>query len=862
MSQPALSPLALLCTAVLLSAWLCSTQAMAQQTVRVGVYANAPKLLMDEAGHVSGIHGEMLQAIARREGWTLQAVPCQWQQCLQMTEAGEIDLMPDVALNEARALVLDFHRIPALFSWSQLYSHDSLQLASMLDLAGKRIAVLDGSVQEEYLANQLDSFGIKAQLVSVATMEQGFALVADQHADAVVTNQRFGDYQAPRYGLRDTPIMFQPAKLFFATRKGANAALLAAIDHHLQSWQDNHDSVYYQILRRWGADTPRRFIPVAFWWGLGLLAVLLLAALGGAMLLRRQVADKTRHIKASETRLNTILDSVEAFIYIKDPHLRYQYANRKVCELFGRPLEQVIGQTDAAFFDALTVATLEHNDRRVLQQGERVETEEVNRSAHDDHEHTYLSVKLPLRAQDGSIYALCGISTDITEHKKNIEQIHRLAFYDSLTNLPNRRLLIERLQHALAQRARNRQEGALLFIDLDNFKDLNDTLGHDMGDLLLQQVAQRLSDLVREEDTLARLGGDEFVLMLEGLEPDHTTSLGQIERVARKILLALSQPYELPGHSHSGSASIGVALFSHPHSTVEELLKRADLAMYEAKAGGRNTLRFFDPAMQAQVTARAALESDLRQSLKSDQFVLHYQPQVNQHGHLIGAEALVRWLHPQRGLVAPGEFIPVAESSGLIMPLGNWILQEACRQLLEWASIPALADINLAINVSARQFHHADFVDDVLAALRASGANPQRLELELTESHLVEDVEAMIAKMNLLKVHGVRFSLDDFGTGYSSLSYLKRLPLNNLKIDRSFVHDLLNDPNDAAIVRTIVALGNSLELAVIAEGVETPEQRDALLHLGCQQFQGYLYGKPGPMADLTQVPGQPRHRFA
>ncbi|WP_300655718.1 bifunctional diguanylate cyclase/phosphodiesterase, partial [Pseudomonas sp.] len=540
--------------------------------------------------------------------------------------------------------------------------------------------------------------------------------------------------------------------------------------------------------------------------------------------------------------------------YINDPDLRYQYANRKVCELFGVPLAQVVGQTDQHFFDAATVAGLHENDRRVLLLGERVETEEINRSPDGALEQTYLSVKLPLRRPDGSIYALCGISTDISEHKRNLEQIHRLAFYDLLTGLPNRRLLLDRLQHALAQRGRNQLDGALLFIDLDNFKDINDTLGHDMGDQLLQQVALRLSSHVREEDTLARLGGDEFVLMLEGLQLQHPESITQIETVASKLIQVLGEPYVLQGRSHTSTASIGIALFSEAQGTMDELLKRADLAMYEAKAAGRNTLRFFNPEMQAEVSARTNLENELRQSLGARHFILHYQPQVNAQGQLLGAEALVRWQHPSRGLVAPGEFIPLAESTGLILPLGRWILQSACLQLVAWAADPEREPLTMAVNVSARQFHHRDFVNDVLAVLDETGANPQRLELELTESHLIQDVETMIVKMGQLKARGVRFALDDFGTGYSSLSYLKRLPLDQLEIDRSFVRDLLSDPNDEAIVRTIVALGASMDLEVIAEGVETLAQRDALLRLGCQRFQGYLFGKPALPQMFEQQP--------
>ena len=836
----------LLCLCLLGCAWSTAAEA---RTVRVGVYANEPKIFADVNAQPSGILGELLQAIANEERWQLQTVPCAWQQCLQLLQDGEIDLLPDVAFSEERAQLMDFHQVPSLFSWSQLYSHEELRLQSVLDLRGLRIAALEGSIQFQYLQSLLGSFGLQAQMIPLSDLSQGFAMVLAEQADAVVANQLFGDYHAANYRLIATPIMFQPAQLFYATRKGANGELLSAIDQHLQNWQSAPGSIYFQVLQRWSGAPQQRSVPVLFWWGLALLAALLTLAIGGSLLLRRQVADKTRHLKTSEARLNTILDSVEAHIYIKDPQLRYQYVNRKVCELFGRSAEQVIGHSDADFFDSDTAQALGINDRRVLA-GERIESEETNRDRYGRNERTYFSVKLPLRAADGSIYALCGISTDITEHKKNLEQIHQLAYYDALTGLPNRRLLLEHLQFALARSARSRREGALLFIDLDNFKQLNDTLGHDMGDLLLQHVSERLLNQVRLEDSLSRLSGDEFVLILENLEPEPQAAIATIEHVAEKLLRALATPFELPGYNHSGSASIGVALFSQPHDKPEELLKHADLAMYEAKAAGRNTLCFFDPRMQQALAARATLEHELRRALSEAQLLLHYQPQVDERGELLGAEALVRWQHPQRGLVPPGEFIPLAESTGLILPMGRWILHTACQQLASWANDPQRAELTVAINVSARQFHHPDFVTDVLSALQKTGANPHKLELELTESQLVQDIEALINKMGQLRAYGVRFSLDDFGTGYSSLSYLKRLPLDQLKIDRSFVRDLLDNASDTAIVRTILALGQALELRVIAEGVESQAQRDALLSLGCRHFQGYLYGVPQPAEQI------------
>ncbi len=432
---------------------------------------------------------------------------------------------------------------------------------------------------------------------------------------------------------------------------------------------------------------------------------------------------------------------------------------------------------------------------------------------------------------------------DLSQHKAAQEEIHYLAYYDPLTQLPNRRLLVDRLQQALADSVRRGRCGAVLMLDLDNFKTLNETQGHERGDMLLRQVAQRLCGCVQGEDTVARHGGDEFVVVLEDLGQSPEGAAARAEEAGQKILAAMRHPFLLEGEPRHTTLSMGVTIFQGARETVDELLQRTDLAMYQAKASGRNTLRFYDPQMQASVAARAALESDLRDGLGRGEFELFYQPQVD-HGRIVGAEALLRWRHPVRGFVSPGEFIPLAEETGLILPLGEWVLGAACERLARWARDPVLAQLDLSVNVSARQFRQGGFVGQVLAALAGSGAEGRRLKLEMTESLLLQDLEDTIDKMQQLRAYGVCFSLDDFGTGYSSLAYLKRLPLDELKIDQSFVRDVLTDPNDASIARTIVALGTSLGLRVIAEGVETEAQRAFLERNRCHAWQGYLLSRP------------------
>ena len=439
---------------------------------------------------------------------------------------------------------------------------------------------------------------------------------------------------------------------------------------------------------------------------------------------------------------------------------------------------------------------------------------------------------------------------DVTVMRAATAEIEQLAFYDPLTRLPNRRLLSDRLARALTASARSGQHGAVLFLDLDHFKTLNDTLGHDMGDRLLERVAQRLTACVREQDTVARLGGDEFVVMLEGLGKTSSEARAHAKLVGDKILSSLNQPFRLGANLHNSTPSIGAALFGEGQEEAADLLKQADIAMYQVKASGRNALSFFNVSMQSVITDRASMEADLRTGLVLDQFELYYQGQFDTRNLPVGAEALIRWNHPTRGLVLPSEFIGVAEETALIVPLGYWVLTHACRQLKRWEVVPRRADLVLAVNVSVRQFRQADFVSQVKSVLRETAANPKRLKLELTESLVLANVQDTIEKMNSLKTIGVRFAIDDFGTGQSSLTYLTQLPLNQLKIDQSFVRNIGLQAADAVIIDTIIGMSGNLSLEVLAEGVETPEQRDFLQAHGCGLFQGYLFSRPVSLAEF------------
>ncbi|WP_342616770.1 EAL domain-containing protein [Rhodoferax sp. GW822-FHT02A01] len=527
--------------------------------------------------------------------------------------------------------------------------------------------------------------------------------------------------------------------------------------------------------------------------------------------------------------------------------------NRAFTVITGYSSEEVVGKTpsilasgryDSAFYATMTQA-LETTGEWAGEIWNRRKSGEVYPE--------WLSISA-VKDNEENITHFVAIFSDVSDHVQALAQIDALAFYDPLTQLPNRRLLLNRLDQSLHASTRHARKNALLFIDLDNFKTINDTLGHSQGDLLLVQVAQRLKGCVRDGDTVAHLGSDEFVVMLEDLSEDEIEAATHAETVGRNILKTFEEDFQLAQSLHHSTPSVGITLFGGSAlEGSEQPLRRAELAMFQVKAAGRNTLRFFDTQMQADVSAHAAMEADLREAVVKQQFLLYYQPQVVGGGHVAGVEALIRWTPPHRGMVSPAHFIPLAEETGLILQLGQWVLDTACVQLAKWAKLPELSHLTIAVNVSARQFQQPDFVESVLATLERTNANPKRLKLELTESMLVDNVEAIIVKMGALKAHSIAFSLDDFGTGYSSLAYLKRLPLDQLKIDQGFVRNIVTDPNDAAIAKMIVALAESMGLSVIAEGVELQAQADFLAHLGCHAFQGYLFGRPQSAHSIEEL---------
>ncbi|WP_018150942.1 bifunctional diguanylate cyclase/phosphodiesterase [Leeia oryzae] len=580
--------------------------------------------------------------------------------------------------------------------------------------------------------------------------------------------------------------------------------------------------------------------------------LLLLISLSSVYYLRFEKLEIIRQRDAEQLRIAAAAFESQEGIFVTDADNTILRVNQAFCKITGYSEDEAIGQTPHLLSSGKHPPEFYQEMWQQLHRCNNWSGEIWNRRKNGDIYPEWLTITAVKNAQNHISHYVATL-TDITQRKHDEDEIRNLAFYDPLTRLPNRRLLLEHLEKATRSAGRRGNEGALLFIDLDNFKTLNDTLGHDMGDLLLQEVAKRLNQCVREIDTVARLGGDEFVVLLPKLSKYRDEAASLAQRLGERIRLSLNIPYDLAGHNYHATPSIGITMFADGQHNSEELMKRADLALYSAKSAGRNTVHFFDPQMQKSLSERASLEAALRQAISDEQLVLMYQPQVDHAGNIYGAEVLLRWQHPTLGLMPPDQFIPLAEETGLILPIGNWVLLQSCKLLKKFSQQPGMPSFSLSVNVSAKQLRQPDFTQQVQDILDATDAPPHRLLLELTESGLLDDIESSSTKMLPLRHHGVRFALDDFGTGYSSLAYLKKLPIDQLKIDKSFVQGVMSDQNDAAIVRSVLALGNALNLNVLAEGVETEDQLQFLNLHGCRSYQGYLFGRPLPLQELLSM---------
>jgi len=816
-----------------------------------------PYVFRDADGKVQGILRDLWSLWEERTGVRVEFHATDWGRARSEMEKGKADVIDTIFETEERRLIYDFSAPYARIE-VPIFFHNSIGgISDAASLKGFTVGVKDGDACIDFL-----------------------------QAKDIVEFRRYASYEALVNGAvaQDVRVFCidKPPASYFLIRKNVEKEFrhsppLYAGEFHWAVHRDNLamkrlvEDGFARISAKERQAIEERWLGTELTGGrlglwarygayvLSVLGFLAMVLVGWNRLLQRRVMVRTRElssaldtVKTTEAKFRGLFKSANDAILLMQGPVCVE-CNERAEIMYGVGPGQLIGKTPLDFSPELQADGVSSRDRLALHveevlAGHPCVFEWTNRRP----DGTSLEVEVSLSRLDlGDEVFVQAIVRDVSERKSAQAEIERLAFFDPLTHLPNRRLLQERLRQALAAAGRHKSYGGLLFIDLDDFKTINDTRGHEVGDALLQEAGQRLRGGLRTEDFVARLGGDEFVVLLENLGAGAQEAAIHAEAVGHLQLDALRPALMLQGKEHHTTASIGVTLFSGEiGETVDEILKRADAAMYRAKTAGRNTVRFFDPAMQAALEARALLEGELRRALPLDQFHLLFQPQVDADQRIVGAEALLRWTHPHRGVVSPAQFIPVAEESGLIVPIGTWVLETACAQLRAWQTVAACAALRLSVNVSSRQFRQQDFTAVVKRLVDGYQINPALLMLELTESLVLDDVEDSIAKMRALKSLGIGFAMDDFGTGYSSLSYLKRLPLDELKIDQSFVRDIAEDVGDEVIVRTIIAMGHNLGLEVIAEGVETEAQKDFLARNGCSHFQGYLFGRPMTIAEL------------
>ncbi|MCE1227464.1 MAG: EAL domain-containing protein [Geobacteraceae bacterium] len=820
----------------------------ANQIVRVGYEQNHPMASTADNGSAQGIMIDLVEEVARREGWTIQYAPCVWNECLENLENAEIDLLVGIAHTPERAQKYNYNQHTIISNWGLLYSRQGLKIESYADLNGKRIAVVKNDVYCNTFIKMLQQFNIRCDLVYADSFRDVFDMIDWGEVDAGVANRFFSLLNERSFKVKPTPIIFSPVSVQVAAPKGKNQNVLAAFDRHLEAMKKDRNSVYHQSLKYWlGIEGAGYRMPRWLLWSLG-------GGVGGALLLgvfaallRREVLRKTADLNHQVEERRKLFAAVEQSansVVITDTHGIIEYVNPHFCMVTGYCYDEVIGQKPSLLKSGKQPPELYAGLWQTILAGHEWRGEFCNKRKNGTLYWDLCSIA-PIRNDAGEITNFIAVKEDITTRKAHEEALNWQASHDSLTGLYNRYYLENHLSTTV-KRLGVQQTLSLLLIDIDNLKFVNDTFGHDFGDLLLIEAAKRLKQLVSEDSVVGRFLGDEFFLVAP-LSRDRELAVNLAHQVKR----LLSELFVVEEVELAITVSIGLVIYPDDGEEEQNLLRNAEAALHEAKRLGRNTIVCYTSDFHRQAHYRLMLASRLHRALENEEFSLQYQPQLClTSGLVVGVEALLRWECPDLAPVGATEFIPILEETGLIVPVGTWVLQQACRQAVSWQR-SGMAALRLSVNISALQFQRGDLAETVRQILAESGLDPALLCLELTESMLMIDTAHAKQKLQELRDLGVSLSLDDFGTGYSSLAYLSRLPVQELKVDRSFVHRLHKTPSDTAVVNTIIAMAQELGLDLIAEGVETEEQQQHLLARGCTVIQGFLFSTPLPPDELA-----------
>ncbi len=825
-----------------------------KRSLRVAMFNAPPIMELTEDNKRQGFMVELLEQMAREEDWDIEWVNMDWPQAIPRTLNNDIDLIPFIAYSEARAELLDFNEEGILTGWGQVYVHHQEKMPeNIIGLSGRTLGIIKNEVYGIKLANLCDLFSIECNFIEVATYREAFELLEKRSVAGIVTSNLVS-YGYNNELIRKTPIVFEPRKVLFATAKNTNTNLLKTIDRYTRLWRFDERSIYYQLKDKYLTEIAQTkpLPPWLLYVSLVILSLLLFAALI-VFILRKQVKIQTQDLEDKSDQIRQIINLVPHMIFASNANGKLILANRYAANFFGINMKDIEGYRQKDLISHVPKAkSLFEEEQLLLRRDAHAIQKEIEAYNIEGQKIMLKISKVPFVTRYSRIPSVVTVGVDITESKEYESQIQHMAQHDSLTQLPNRLLLKDRIHQSLALTQRYDQSGAVLFIDLDYFKNINDSLGHMAGDNLLQEVAVRLKNVVREGDTVARLGGDEFIIQLNQLDSDQLEAEKAACKIAENINYTLAQEYHVDGHKLFTTASIGIVIYPRDANTEESIIQRADTAMYYAKSMGRNRYAVFKREMEKVVVRNHLLERELRKSLVESRLLLRFQPQItNDDNEFIGAEALLRWNHPTEGIISPAEFIPIAEENHLIIPIGEWVLKQVCFQIQHWLEQYGISPF-ITVNLSAVQIRHSDLVNYIKELLERTQIPPHLLELEVTETVLLHEARISIDVLQELKKLGVRLSIDDFGTGYSSLTYLKKLPLDKLKIDRSFIKDIPGDPDSETIIRTVIGMSHDLGLEVIAEGVETKEQLDYLCKERCCMFQGFYFDPPITLEQIEE----------
>lgn len=812
-----------------------SSNSHASRTLIVAHEQNHPMASTNKDGKSQGILIDVLDEVARREGWEIIYKPCLWAKCMEALERGDADLLVAIAYTPERAKKYSYNSHTVISNWGLLYSRPDKKIETYSDLNGKRIAIVKNDVYCTEFMRLLQQFNIKCDIVYADNFKDIFSKITTGEVDAGVANRFFSLLNERNFKVKATQIIFSPVSVQVAAPLGRNADILKAFDRQLEDMMKDRNSVYHASLRRWlGIESAGYRIPRwLIWAGVSLLGgAIILSAF--VWLLKMEVRRKTYELR----KLTTAVEQSANSVIITDTKGMIEYVNPRFCKITGYKPEEVLGQRPSILKSGNQSSDIYANLWKTITSGEEWSGELSNKKKDGTIFWEICSIA-PVRDNNGATTHYVAIKEDITARKTQEEILTWQASHDTMTGLYNRFYLETQLSSKLMRINRDTEQLSVMLLNIDNMKFVNDTFGHDFGDQLLKLISIRIKECTCNESIVSRFIGDEFVICTPAMPIDANSC-----HLAQKLKEKISAPFVVDGAEIIMTVSIGVATYPDAGENVDCLIRNAETAMYEAKKQGRNTFVCFSEEFSGRVQHRLILDARLHKALEHDEFSLHYQPQINSRSGIIkGVEALLRWTPADMQPVSPIEFIPILEESCLIVSVGTWVIHEACSQMVRWQQC-GFPQLKVSVNISAVQLQRSDFADTVKTILKDTGLDPSLLCLELTESTLMIDTAQTIMKLHQLRQLGVTLSLDDFGTGYSSLSYLSRLPVQELKVDQSFVKRINMTHTDTAVVNTIVAMAQELGLELVAEGVETEEQKEHLMERGCETTQGFLYSRP------------------